>query len=71
MKIGDTIEVSVLKLVAAHLQGEATDRDIFYENDDLIVITKPVGLVVHPHNGNEMGTTVNAVIGLFRRTSGL
>jgi len=81
LKIGDTIEVSVLKPVAAHLQGEATDRDMFYENDDLIVITKPAGLVVHPDNRNKTGTMVNAVInhcgfslsetGLFKRLFGL
>ena len=62
MKIGGSIEVSLLKPVATRLQGEATDLDRFDETDDLLVINKPAGLVIHPDNGNETGTMVNAVV---------
>ncbi|MBI0178337.1 hypothetical protein [Bartonella apis] len=48
--------------VAARPEGEAIDREILYEDDDLIVINKPAGHVIHPDNGNETGTMVNAVV---------
>ena len=37
-------------------------RDIYYEDDDLLVVNKPKGMVVHPANGNESGTLVNALM---------
>lgn len=43
-------------------QGEAMDFNILYEDDDLIVLDKPAGLVVHPAPGNETGTLVNGLI---------
>lgn len=42
--------------------GEAIPLDILFEDDDLIVINKPAGLVVHPGAGNPTGTLVNALI---------
>jgi 23S rRNA pseudouridine1911/1915/1917 synthase len=41
---------------------EAIDLDIVYEDDDLIVIDKPAGLVVHPAAGHDSGTLVNALL---------
>jgi 23S rRNA pseudouridine1911/1915/1917 synthase len=43
-------------------QAENIPLDILYEDDDLIVINKPVGMVVHPAPGNYTGTLVNALI---------
>ena len=48
--------------VAAEPAGEAIALDIIYEDDDIIVINKPRGLVVHPAAGHETGTLVNALI---------
>lgn len=62
LKSGEMVELSLPEPVAATPQGEAINLDILYEDDDLIVINKPVGLVVHPGNGNETGTLVNALI---------
>ena len=62
LKTGDSIEVFLPEPVAAQPRGEAIDLEILYEDDDLIVINKPAGLVVHPGNGNETGTMVNALI---------
>ncbi len=42
--------------------AEAADLPIVHEDDDLIVIDKPAGLVVHPAPGHESGTLVNALI---------
>src|SRR4030088_904081 len=48
--------------VAAEPQAEDIALDIVYEDDDIIVIDKPKGLVVHPAAGHETGTLVNALI---------
>ncbi|MCG7394793.1 RluA family pseudouridine synthase [Microvirga sp. ACRRW] len=59
---GARIALQVPPPVAAEPQGEAMDLVIVYEDDDLIVIDKPAGLVVHPAAGHESGTLVNALI---------
>jgi len=43
-------------------QAEAIDLDIVYEDDALLVINKPAGLVVHPGSGNWSGTLLNALL---------
>lgn len=43
--------------------GEEIPLDIFYEDDDVIVVNKASGMVVHPANGNYSGTLVNALVG--------
>ena len=48
--------------IAAEPEGEDIALDIVYEDDDIIVIDKPRGLVVHPAAGHESGTLVNALI---------
>jgi 23S rRNA pseudouridine1911/1915/1917 synthase len=59
---GDTITIDVPEAVAAEPAGEDIALDIVYEDDDIIVIDKPKGLVVHPAAGHETGTLVNALI---------
>jgi 23S rRNA pseudouridine1911/1915/1917 synthase len=59
---GDTITIDVPEAVAAEPGGEDIALDIVYEDDDIIVIDKPRGLVVHPGAGHETGTLVNALI---------
>jgi 23S rRNA pseudouridine1911/1915/1917 synthase len=59
---GDTITIDVPEAVAAEPSGEAIALDIVHEDDDIIVIDKPKGLVVHPAAGHETGTLVNALI---------
>ena len=59
---GDTITIDVPEAVAAEPRAEAIALDIVYEDDDIIVIDKPRGLVVHPAAGHETGTLVNALI---------
>ncbi|MBT8244304.1 MAG: RluA family pseudouridine synthase [Winogradskyella sp.] len=44
------------------LVGEDIDIDIVYEDDDLLVVNKPAGMVVHPGHGNYSGTLINALI---------
>ena len=59
---GDTITIDVPPAIAAEPAGENIALDIIYEDDDIIVIDKPKGLVVHPAAGHETGTLVNALI---------
>jgi len=59
---GDTITIDVPEAVAPEPMGEDIALDIIYEDDDIIVIDKPKGLVVHPAAGHETGTLVNALI---------
>jgi 23S rRNA pseudouridine1911/1915/1917 synthase len=59
---GDTVAVEVPAPEAAVPQGEAIALAVVHEDDDLIIIDKPAGLVVHPAAGNRTGTLVNALI---------
>jgi 23S rRNA pseudouridine1911/1915/1917 synthase len=59
---GERITVTVPALAPAEPAGEAMPLAIVYEDDDVIVIDKPAGLVVHPAAGNRSGTLVNALI---------
>jgi 23S rRNA pseudouridine1911/1915/1917 synthase len=59
---GDTITIDVPEAVAAEPQAEDIALDIVHEDDDIIVIDKPRGLVVHPAAGHATGTLVNALI---------
>jgi len=59
---GDSITVTLPPPAPAEPQGEAIPLAIVYEDDALIVIDKPAGLVVHPAAGHASGTLVNALI---------
>lgn len=59
---GDTIIIDVPEAAPAEPQGEDIALDIVFEDDDIIVIDKPRGLVVHPAAGHATGTLVNALI---------
>jgi 23S rRNA pseudouridine1911/1915/1917 synthase len=59
---GDTITIDVPEAAPAEPKGEDIALDIVFEDDDIVVINKPAGLVVHPAAGHETGTLVNALI---------
>lgn len=59
---GDEIAIEAPEPEAPEPQGEDIPLDILFEDDALIVINKPAGLVVHPGAGNWTGTLVNALI---------
>ena len=58
----DVIEIEEEEVKETSLQPEDIPLDIIYEDNDLLVINKQKGLVVHPGNGNPNGTLVNAVL---------
>lgn len=60
---GFEIEVRIPPPVPSGLVAEDIPLDIIFENDDLIVVNKPAGMVVHPAAGHYSGTLVNAVLG--------
>lgn len=60
---GDDIEVRIPPPVPSGLVAEDIPLNIVFENDDLIVVNKPAGMVVHPAAGHYSGTLVNAVLG--------
>ncbi|MBN2781545.1 MAG: RluA family pseudouridine synthase [Candidatus Marinimicrobia bacterium] len=57
----DMIVVRIPRFVPLAVEPENIPLDVIYEDDDLIVINKPPGLVVHPAVGNRTGTLVNAL----------
>lgn len=59
---GDTVDVLFLMPPEVELIAEDIALDILYEDNDLIVINKPAGIVVHPAPGNWRGTIVNALL---------
>lgn len=59
---GETIIIDVPEAAPAEPKGEDIALDIVFEDDDIIVIDKPRGLVVHPAAGHASGTLVNALI---------
>lgn len=63
IEAGAEIEVRVPPPVPSGLVGEDIPLDIIFENDDLIIVNKPAGMVVHPAAGHDSGTLVHAVLG--------
>ncbi|MGR9374079.1 RluA family pseudouridine synthase [Rhizobium leguminosarum] len=62
VRTGDSFEITLPEPEDPTPQGEDIPLDILHEDDDVIVISKPSGLVVHPGSGNWTGTLVNALI---------
>ncbi|HUM26023.1 MAG TPA: RluA family pseudouridine synthase, partial [Anaerolineales bacterium] len=60
---GAEIEVRIPPPVPSGLVGEDIPLDIIFENDDLLIVNKPAGMVVHPAAGHDSGTLVHAVLG--------
>jgi len=54
---------------AAHLAPEDIPLDVLYEDDQIIVLNKPAGLVTHPGSGVHRGTLVNGLIGRYKHLS--
>ena len=63
IEAGAEIEVRIPPPVPSSLVGEDIPLDIIFENDELIIVNKPAGMVVHPAAGHDSGTLVNAVLG--------
>ena len=62
VKENDEIELEEIVNVKSDIKEEDIPLDIVYEDDDILVINKPQGMVVHPANGHYSGTLVNALM---------
>lgn len=62
LKPGDIIELAVPEPIELEIKAENIPLDIVYEDNDMLVVNKPQGMVVHPAAGNYTGTLVNALL---------
>ena len=63
LESGFSVTVRIPPVASTDLVAEDIPLDIVFENEDLIVVNKPAGMVVHPAAGHSSGTLVNAVLG--------
>ena len=68
---GSSVTVRIPPPTPTDLIAEDIPLDILFENDDLFVIDKPAGMVVHPAAGHSSGTLVNAVLGYDPEIEGI
>ena len=69
LKADDMICVEIPDAVQTPILPENIPLDILYEDDDLLVVNKPKGMVVHPSAGHYTGTLVNAIMYQIGRAS--
>jgi len=70
IKPGDRITMDVPKPEPLSISGEAIPLDVLFEDESLLILNKPPGIVVHPAPGNWMGTLVNALLHHFQTSGG-
>jgi 23S rRNA pseudouridine1911/1915/1917 synthase len=71
LESGSAVTVRIPPPVPTDLVAEEIPLDILFENDDLLVVNKPAGMVVHPAAGHASGTLVNAVLGYDPEIEGI
>ena len=71
LRVGDSVSVTVPEARPTVNLPQDLPIDILYEDDDLAVVVKPAGMVVHPAAGNEDGTLVNALLYRLTNLSGI
>jgi len=71
LRDGDHIEIDLPEPRPAELIAEPIPLDVVYEDDDLVVVDKPAGMVVHPGAGVDSGTLANALVYHFNSLSGV
>lgn len=62
VQLGDKILVEIPEPEESSLKKQNIPLDIIYEDNDILVVNKPKGMVVHPGNGNPDGTLANAIL---------
>ncbi|MDD4377318.1 MAG: RluA family pseudouridine synthase [Eubacteriales bacterium] len=62
VKLNDTIDITIPEIKELKIEGENIPLEIVYEDEDVLVVNKPKGMVVHPATGNYSQTLVNALI---------
>lgn len=67
LETGQVVKISIPALQPQPLEPEPIPLDIIYQDDDLVVVNKSAGLVVHPAAGHQSGTLVNALLARFEQ----
>ena len=62
LKSGDMVQIEIPEVKECEIEPEDIPLDIVYEDNDLLVVNKPKGMVVHPAAGNYSKTLVNAIL---------
>ncbi|MGO1883608.1 MAG: RluA family pseudouridine synthase [Staphylococcus equorum] len=70
-KLNDHIVVTEKEIVEADINPENLNLDIYYEDDDVAIVYKPKGIVVHPSAGHSTGTLVNGLMYQMKNLSGI
>ena len=68
VQANDNISIDVPEAKETKLKAQEIPLDIIYEDNDIIVVNKPKGMVVHPANGNPDGTLVNAILSICKNS---
>lgn len=68
VQANDNISIDVPEAKETKLKAQEIPLDIIYEDNDIIVVNKPKGMVVHPANGNPDGTLVNAILAICKNS---
>ena len=63
---GDIIEIQEEEVKEISLKAQQIPLEVLYQDDDIIIVNKPKGMVVHPANGNYDGTLVNAIMAICK-----
>ena len=71
LETGDQTEIRIPPPVPSGLIPENIPLEIIFENDDLVVVNKPAGMVVHPSPGHSSGTLVHAALGHIPELKGI
>ena len=71
LKMGDAIQMEVPEPVPTEVVAQDIPLEVLYEDEDLIVVNKAAGMVVHPAAGNPDGTLVNALLFHCKNLSGI
>ena len=71
LKDGDRVRIELPVPVASAVEGEALPLEILFQDDDVAVVNKPAGMVVHPAAGHSSGTLVNALLHHLSGLSGI
>lgn len=71
LRSGDTLTITLPDAAPSHVEAQDIPIDILYQDEDLAVVFKPAGMVVHPAAGNPDGTLVNALLGKLDHLSGV
>ena len=68
---GDVVTIIIPEPVELNIEAEPMDLDIYYEDEDVLVVNKPKGMVVHPAPGHTTGTLVNGLMAHCKDLSGI